>query len=446
MIRPASLGPRLRRRAAETGRFALFALKRFWADRCTQSAAALTYTSLLALVPLTTIMVMLLSAFPAFEAVEESARQMIFDNLVPQVGESVSQYLQGFADNAGRLTSVGIIGLMVTSVLLLATIEGAFNAIWRVREARSLLVRLLAFWAILTLTPLLFAASLSVTNQLFRGAGFTGGLPVANWVGILPFLFEAIAFTLLYWIIPNRSVDIRDALTGGAVAALLFELSKSLFGLYLTAFPVYETIYGALSTIPIFLVWLYVGWSTVLLGAEVSAALPDFRADRLIGGYHRLTTGQRLVLALAVLEALADGSRRGVGVRRRHLLRQLPVGTPVIDGMLAELRNARYVVRAANEQWVLSRDLASVTIDDLARDLDVGLTVGAHDVPGASGAWFDRASAMLRGLDKAAEQSLAVPLATLLAPSAATAPVPDAQVPDNTVSLPRPGRREPSGG
>ncbi len=430
--RPEAVRPLIRDRAVIAARFAVFAARRFWRDRCTQSAAALTYTSLLALVPLTTIMVMLLSAFPAFQEVQDSAQALLFDNLVPQVGDRVSEYLQGFADNAGRLTSVGIIGLMVTSVLLLATIEGAFNAIWRVRDARSLLVRLLSFWAILTLTPLLFAASLSVTNQLFRGASLGDALPMANWVGLLPFVFEAVAFTLLYWIIPNRSVDIRDALLGGAVSALLFELSKSLFGLYLTAFPVYETIYGALSTIPIFLVWLYLAWSIVLLGAEVAAAVPDFRADRLIGGYHRLSTGQRLMLALAVLEALADGSRRGVGVRRRHLLRRLPVGTPVIDGILAELRDARYVVRAANENWVVSRDLASVTVSDLARALDIGLTCGERDVPGADGPWSQRAGAVLDRLDAAASQALDVPLAMLLAPPAEE---PAAEA-DNTVNLP----------
>ena len=408
-------------RAIDVGRFSRFAIRRFFNDRCAQAAAALTYTALLALVPLTTIAVALFSAFPAFENVQQSAQDLIFDNLVPQVGQAVADYLEGFAVNAGRLTSVGLLGLIVTSVMLLWTIEAAFNAIWRVREARPLLIRLLSFWAILTLTPILLAASLSVTNQLLAGSELGDQIPLSRqWVGIAPAVFEWVGFSLLYWIIPNRSVRGRDALIGGFVAAALFELSKSLFALYLAAFPVYETIYGALSTVPIFLLWLYVAWSIVLFGAVVAAALPDWRADKLLGGsYDTLSHGQRLALAVTILKELAKGAREGVDVRRRRLVRRIPVGPPLIDAMLSDLRRTNYVVRSASDRWVLSRDLTSVTLFDLSAALQAGITDICVGMPGTEGEWYGRLSNILSRVTETNRSIMGLSLAEVVA--AATA-------------------------
>ncbi|HET8728899.1 MAG TPA: YihY family inner membrane protein, partial [Alphaproteobacteria bacterium] len=236
--------------------FTGYTVERFGRDRCTQAAAALSYTSLLSVVPLTTITVGIISAFPAFEDLQVGFREIIFNNLVPQVGAAVLDNLQGFAANAGRLTGFGIVGLIVTAVLLLSTIEGAFNNIWRVTENRPLLVRLLSFWAILTLTPILAVTSLSLTTQLFRGTGVGAGA-VRPFLQVLPFAFEFIGFMALYWLIPNRAVRAADAAIGAAVAAILFEIAKAGFAVYLGAVPVYQTIYGAIATIPIFLIWLY---------------------------------------------------------------------------------------------------------------------------------------------------------------------------------------------
>lgn len=400
-----------------TGSFIGFAAARFGEDGCGRSAAALTYTSLLALVPLMTITFSLFSAFPAFREIENQAQALIFDTLVPQVGQSVLSYLDDFSANAGRLTAAGIIALILTSVLLLATIEGAFNAIWRVREKRPVLIRLLSFWAILTLTPLLFGASLSVTAQVISQAGLAAAFDaVGAFVGVLPFLFECVGFTVLYLVIPNRPVRWPDALIGGAVAAALFELSKSLFAAYLVQFPVYETIYGAVSTVPIFLVWLYVGWSIVLLGAVVAAALPDFRAGRLLGGRYRdLPAAARLSLALAVLHALAASARDGGGLSRRELGRRLRSGTATLDALLEGLRDHRMVQRGSDERWYLARDLGQVSLGDVMRWLGLLTESAPAPVPAADGPWFDRLSNHVAAAQRSAAPHLTVTLADLLA-------------------------------
>lgn len=404
------------RMATESGRFLAYAARRFSDDRCTQAAAALTYTSLLALVPLLTISIGVISAFPAFEEIQDIAQELIFNNLVPQVGTVAQDYLEQFVGNAGRLTSVGLVGLVITAVLLLATIESAFNGIWRVRESRPWLVRLLSFWAILTLTPLMFATSLSMTSQFVRGSDIgTQVLSFKPFVGLLPGVFEFVGFTALYWIIPNRTVQARDAAAGGLVAAVFFEISKAGFAAYLTAFPVYKTIYGAVATVPIFLLWLYVAWSIVLIGALVAAALPDWRANRLFGaGAGAMTPAQRVMLGFAVLRELAVAARSGGGLKPKVLLRRLPVQAAILENMLSRLRGSHFIERTANDRWLLSRDPSFATLHDLLTALKIGLRGAGGAVPGHP-AHERRVESLLKAAEDGQRQALDIPLAELFA-------------------------------
>ena len=250
--------------------FLLYVAKRIVLDQCTVRAAGLTYTSLLALVPLLAISFAIFSAFPAFDDLQIKVQPYIFENFVPQVGETVSQHLDGFTKQTGKLTAVGIVFLVGTSIMLLLAISNAFDAIWRAARNRTLVGRLLVYWAVLTLAPLLLGASVSLSGYLFTVAQasgverFTG--PLSGFARFLPLLFQFGGFAILYLIMPNTSVKIRDALVGGFTAALLFEILKKSFGYYVTAFPTYETIYGALATFPIFLIWMYISWLIVLLG------------------------------------------------------------------------------------------------------------------------------------------------------------------------------------
>lgn len=413
---------RIRQLIGDLVAFVRLAAVRFWEDRCTQSASALAYTSLLALVPLMTVMVGILSAFPAFSDVRYRAQALVFNTLVPQVGEALLENLESFADRAGSLTGVGVVGLIVTSVMLLSTIEGAFNSIWRVRDERSLIVRILSFWAILTMTPILVAASISVTTQFFATAEIDAADPLWGWVlGKLPVLFQFLGFSLLYRLIPNCPVRTSDAMVGGLVTAVLFEVAKTGFTLYVTYFPTYQTVYGALATVPIFLVWLYLAWSIILLGAVVAATVPDWRTGKLLGHHRsrRLHPSQRLMLALAVMREIAVAGREGALPVRKVLLQRLPVSGPMLDETLEALRRHRFAVSTADDGWVVARDLHETTVLDLAKVLDLAIAdpdlARVEPFVRLDGAWLDQVERILKAIRDDEQHRLGQPLAGLVA-------------------------------
>jgi membrane protein len=258
-----------------------YAGRRFLADRCMQVAAALSFTTVLSLVPFLAISLSFISAFSQFGELRGQAELFLTQNLLPQAGETAVAQFRIFIGQTQKLTGFGIVGVAATALMLLATINHAFDVIWRVQRPRPLMIRFLAYWAIITLGPLLIGAALSASGILFAAGQRMGGdifMESVAWVTPgMPFLLETMAFTLLYMIAPNRRARFADALVGAFVAALIFEIVKYSFGLYLLFFPSYEAIYGAVAAIPIFLLWIYCCWGTVLMGAEVTASLPEAR-------------------------------------------------------------------------------------------------------------------------------------------------------------------------
>lgn len=260
------------------GRFATRVWLRFFEDHVQTNAAALAFTSVLALVPAAAVMFSMLSVFPVFQDWSLALERFVYDNLVPATGELVQSHLQEFIGQTGRLTAFGLLFLLVSALLLLFTIEETLNKIWRVENSRSVVQRLLSYWAVLTLAPLLMGASLSLTSYLVSTAlqGEGNVAEARSWfLSLLPFLFEAMAFVLLYTAVPNKPIRFLHALAGGMVAAMLFEITKRSFTWYISNFHSYEIIYGALSSIPIFLLWIYLSWLVVLVGAEITAALGE---------------------------------------------------------------------------------------------------------------------------------------------------------------------------
>ncbi len=255
--------------------------KRFVDDRCLGIAATLSYTSLLALVPLAAIAFAVLAVFPVFEGVHEEVHAFLFKNFMPDTGERLEDHFDGFVKNVGSLTTIGIAGLVVTAIILLATIGSTLNTIFRVARPRRLLARLLVYSAVLSLGPLVLGASVALATNipvLTKWAGidaFTGLYGRLSW--LVPALIVVVAFTLLYAVVPNRTVAWRNAIAGGVAAAILFSILRWAFGLYVIYFPVYRTIYGALSAVPIFLVWMYLSWAVILFGAVVTASLSEWR-------------------------------------------------------------------------------------------------------------------------------------------------------------------------
>ncbi len=369
----------IRRAAVAAGDLILYVLRRFLVDRGLHVAAALSYTSCLAIVPLLAIVLATLASFPVFAGLREELQAFIFGTFLPPSGAALEEYVTRFLANTGKLTAVGVAGLAVTAVMLLATIEDAFNAIFRVRERRPWTIRILAFWTILTLGPSLFGASLSLSGELIAGLREAG---VESWLssigglaGLVSAVLAFLGFTLLYAVIPHRPVAWRHAMAGAAVAALLFNLLKKGFALYVAAAPVYQTIYGALAAVPIFLVWMYLSWAVVIAGAELVAALPEWRTGRRGGAATAPPAGQRLALALAVLAELVAAIRAGRRPsRRKELLRRLPVDEAFLDRLLHDLRQAGLVERTVAGGWVLVPELDRITFYDLYRALGLGVS------------------------------------------------------------------------
>lgn len=251
-------------------------------DRLTTSSAELAYTTILALVPLTTVIFSLLSAFPMFDEVSQSLKQLIYSNLVPTASDTIQNYLEQFIANTKKMTFVGIIGLMVTSLLLINSINNALNRIWQTKRKRSFMYNLTMYWTILTLGPILAGSSVAISSYIFSLKWLSNAASGDLLLSTLPFIISVVGFWLLYSIIPTESIPFKEAAIGALVAAILFEIGKRAFALYVTSFPTYQLIYGVVSSIPIMLVWIYCSWCIVLFGAEFAATLTDFNKQRKV--------------------------------------------------------------------------------------------------------------------------------------------------------------------
>jgi membrane protein len=262
--------------AAEPGRRAFKLLKhcaqRFRQDQLAEVAGSLAFTSVLATVPLIGVVFGVFAQLPAFSAWMNAARDFLLANLMPDMGNTIGAHLQTLAANTGRLTAVGIAFLVLSALALMATIEQSFNRLWRATRPRGLLQRLAAYWALLTLAPLLLGAGLAITDWLGTQRLFGLALPPALFT-LIPLLFEISAFALLYGVAPNVTTRPYHALAGALLAAFLFEIAKRGFALYIKTFASYELLYGALAALPVFMLWVYVSWLVILLGAALAATL-----------------------------------------------------------------------------------------------------------------------------------------------------------------------------
>ncbi|MBI3524630.1 MAG: YihY family inner membrane protein [Betaproteobacteria bacterium] len=259
-------------------------VRRFHVDRCTQAAASLSFSTLLGLVPLIAIALALITYSPFATGLGTALEKFLLANLLPdKAGAIIAKYVSQFAHKATRLTLIGAVVLAITALMQMLTIEHTFNVIWRVKAKRPLLRRIAMHALALLLGPLIFGGSLLAISYL---AGVSFGLVnEPQWLNtlvfrILPYVFMTLLFALLYYTLPNRAVVKWHAVVGGVFATLGFILMQRLFGFYLANFPAYTVIYGAFATIPIFLVWLYLSWSVILVGALIVAELPGAAVSR----------------------------------------------------------------------------------------------------------------------------------------------------------------------
>ncbi|MBT0721729.1 virulence factor BrkB family protein [Tatumella sp. TA1] len=252
-------------------------------DNMTVQAGNLTFVSLLGLVPFVTVIFAIFSAFPVFSDVSSEIRHFIFRNFVPATGNVIEEYIDRFVVNVHRMTVFGAIGLIVTSLLLMFSIDSALNSIWRSSRKRPLVFSFAVYWMILTLGPLLAGASIALSSYLLspQWLNMPGISEIIQLVlRGFPLLLSWLAFWLLFSVVPTCSVAGRDALIGALVAGVLFEIGKKVFTLYVTMFPAYQLIYGVLAVIPMLFLWVYWTWCIVLLGAEITVSLEHYRKLR----------------------------------------------------------------------------------------------------------------------------------------------------------------------
>ena len=347
--------------------FVRFAARRFSQDNCFYTAAGLSFYTLLALVPLMAVVFSIITAFPIFDQWVQQIQDFIFDNFVPTAGEIIQDYVNEFVAQASRLTAAGSIFLIVSALLLVNNIERAFNAIWRINKPRGPVNRFLIYWTALTVGPLLIGASLAMTSYLLSLPYVSEAADQLGFrtrvLSMLPFLVAMVAFSLSYLAIPNRVVSWRHALIGGALAALLFELAKYGFGAYVTNFPAYEQIYGAFATVPMFLIWLYVSWLVILLGATITAALNTWEYDAEGQGW---PDSLRFLLLLRLIGHLLDAQRKGRGLTTLQLHQLEPEAA---EDQLVEILHNLYqhdiLRRSEDETWLVAPAPGDISLKSL---------------------------------------------------------------------------------
>ncbi|AWV08059.1 YihY family inner membrane protein [Marilutibacter maris] len=362
--------------------FLRFIGRRALDDNLFQAAGALAYTTVFALVPLSMVVFGVLSAFPVFSEWSDKLTDYVFTNFVPTAASAVAKYLRELSDNAGQLTAAGVIALVASVLITLNGIEATFNRIWRVKSARPQVIRFMVYWTVLTLGAMLAAASFALSARFFALAIFsteTGHALQGLALRLSPMLIEMLAFTAIYRVVPHRTVHWRHALAGALIAALLFESIKSAFGLYLGSFNAYSKIYGALAFLPIFLLWIYLGWLSVLLGASVASAVSAFRYQP---ASLRLPEGYEIYGLLRLLGRFNDARREGQGLHSDRILELEPILTDdLVQQMLGQLESIDVVRRSEAGEWLLTRDLDRLTLADLYAACQLRIPVAEAYLP-----------------------------------------------------------------
>ena len=346
--------------------FAHYVVGKFRQDKCTQMAASLTFDTLLSLVPLITIALTLFSAFPVFADFSAQIKHFLLSNMLPETGgKMISYYVEQFAESASKLTAVGLVFLALTAMLVMVTIDNAFNTIWRVSKPRPLIKRVLVYWAVLTLAPLLIGASLSLTSWLVGlSIGYTQQAPIFGMVTlkVVPVLLTTLAFGILFRVMPNRYVSAQHAFIGGVVAATAFETMNRAFGFFIEHFPTYKLVYGSFASIPIFLLWIYLSWLTILMGALITASLSRWQHH----GARQLNAVDKFYFAVRILGAMQAGLKTGDVQSISSLSGNLHLDFEETESILEKLLRAKVVRQMSDSDWVMIRDPQHILLGELS--------------------------------------------------------------------------------
>lgn len=258
--------------------FAKLFVRRMQENKVGIYAGYLTYSTLLAIVPLVMVIFSVFSMFPVFNEATEQFKELIYDNFAPNAGALVQEYIDLFVSNSKKMGIISILGLIVVAVMLIFNIDQAFNEMWHNTAKRPLVRSFLTYLAVLIFAPILAGLSIAISSyifslELFGAEGvFSFGYRLLIFI---PFLLTWLMFTLIYKLVPNTQVKFTHAALGALFAGLFFTLGKQMFIWYITTFPSYQAIYGALATIPIMFVWVQLSWKVVLLGGQFASVLKE---------------------------------------------------------------------------------------------------------------------------------------------------------------------------
>jgi membrane protein len=296
-------------------------------------------------------------------------REFVISNLVPQAGSKViSVYVQQFSSNAAKLTAVGVTVLALTAIMLMLTIDRAFNTLWRVKRPRPLVQRLLMYWSLLTVGPLLMGGSLTLWSWLLTfsstATAFAPKLAI-TMLKIIPIALTAAAFGLLYRMVPNRRVSTIDAAIGGIFGAIFFELMKYGFGQFVTHFSSYKLVYGAFASVPIFLLWIYSSWVVVIFAAVITAGLSYWRSG---GVKNPGPPGSLFVDALETTVLLARAHRSGEVLSLEQLRAVVKLPWEEMEFILDRLVICGWVAKLQGHGWILARDADSIPVIEIFRN------------------------------------------------------------------------------
>lgn len=373
-----------------------YLFSRFKADRCSENAAALTYMSLFAMVPLLTVLYTMASAIPTFQGLEEQVQSFLFEHLMPETSSDVESYINDFSRQAKNLTGPGIIFLVVTAVLMLRNIEKAFNMIWRARENRSPVSSFLLYWAVLSLAPVALGLALGISTYL---SSFSQVLEQFDIFGVkalllkvTPLLLSTAAFTLLYVAVPNCRVPFKHTVIGGFAAALGFHAARILFT-DLVVGSSYTFIYGAFAAVPLFLLWIYLSWNIVLMGGILVHSFSGYQNEEQ-------ASRPTVLKALDVLYIFWEKQKSGKMVQEIELLNNTHQVTRGLDSetwryLRDILIEKKIITQSDRGHYLLSRDLHSITFWQLKEWVNDEQPLAAEDIS-AHLDWQESAYGLLR--------------------------------------------------
>lgn len=339
--------------------FIKFVFIQFNRKQASAMAAELTLSNMLALVPLMTVAVSLMAVFPAFESVNAQVQSLIFDNLLPETGLAVQEHLNEYVSKSKNLSAIGFGFLIVTSLLLMRSIDRSINALWEMPTQRKGIHKILAYWAMLTMAPILIAASLAASSY-FAALPIVSELSGVLTIG-LPFILIVLAFSALYTVVPFTQVKFYKALIAAAITAILFELAKYGFAIFVTKFSSYELIYGAITAIPIFFLWVYLSWSILLLGVIVCFGLHRFEMDN---EKHE----HEFISILKILQFFTQAQEKESSLSLQQLKSKFSyLHEQTVRGYLEQLLRLNFLAKLESEQYCLKLTGRSLTIDEVYR-------------------------------------------------------------------------------